>query len=216
METRTAAAEFTGPAHERVYRSLRQAIMHGDTAPGRSITIRGIAAQYGVSMTPAREAARRLAAEGALALTSSGRARTPTLDSSRIEELCAVRALLEPALAERALPRVHGALISRLRGLNDSLRQRILERDASGYIRGNLEFHRTLYLRAQSPAMLAIVETVWLQLGPTLASLYQQADASHQVGSHAAIIARLAAGDEAGLRQAVREDVTKCLQMLRD
>ena len=31
-----------------------------------------------------------------------------------------------------------------------------------------------LYLRAQAPAMLAIAETVWLQLGPTMRSLYEQ------------------------------------------
>ena len=41
----------------------------------------------------------------------------------------------------------------------------VAHRDAVGYIRTNLEFHRTLYLRAQAPAMLAMAETVWLQLG---------------------------------------------------
>lgn len=91
------------PAHERVYRVLRTRIMHGLIEPGASLTLRGIAREFGVSMTPAREAIRRLAAEGALKISSSGRVSAPELSNDRIEELAALRALLEPELASRAL-----------------------------------------------------------------------------------------------------------------
>ena len=66
-------------AHERVYRSLRTRIMHGELAPGEALTLRGIGKTYEVSMTPAREAVRRLVAEGALFLSSSGRVSTQGL-----------------------------------------------------------------------------------------------------------------------------------------
>ncbi|MGR3463117.1 MAG: GntR family transcriptional regulator, partial [Roseovarius sp.] len=78
-------------AHDRIYRGLRTRIMHGEIAPGQALTLRGIAAEFGVSMTPAREALRRLAAEGALTLSSSGRVSTPELGNERIEELAALR-----------------------------------------------------------------------------------------------------------------------------
>ena len=71
-------------AHERVFRALRQQVMHGELAPGQALTLRGVAAQFGVSMTPVREAARRLVAEGALTLSSSGRISTPDLTPERI------------------------------------------------------------------------------------------------------------------------------------
>ncbi len=103
-------------AHERVYRALRSRIMYGELDPGVALTIRGIGAEFGVSMTPAREAVRRLAAEGALSLSATGRVSTPELTPERIEELAALRALLEPELASRALPRAHMALIERLQG----------------------------------------------------------------------------------------------------
>ena len=74
-------------AHERVYRSLRQQVLHGELAPGQALTLRGIGRLFGVSMTPAREAVRRLVAEGALTLSSSGRVTTPELSPERIEEL---------------------------------------------------------------------------------------------------------------------------------
>ena len=57
-------------AHDRVYRQLRTRIMHGDLAPGQALTLRGIGKEYEVSMTPAREAVRRLAAEGALTMSA--------------------------------------------------------------------------------------------------------------------------------------------------
>ena len=53
-------------AHDYVYRGLRTRIMHGEILPATSMTLRGIGKDYSVSMTPAREAVRRLIAEGAL------------------------------------------------------------------------------------------------------------------------------------------------------
>ncbi|MGB7318713.1 MAG: GntR family transcriptional regulator [Planktotalea sp.] len=205
----------TSPAaHDRVYRTLRTRIMYGDIAPGQAMTLRGIGEEFEVSMTPAREAVRRLVAEGALSMSSSGRVSTPELSAERIEELAALRALIEVELASRALPRAHMALIERLQMINASIAEQIARQDAVGYIRTNLEFHRTLYLRAQAPAMLAMAETVWLQLGPTMRALYGRLQRKELPHFHRVIVAALRAGDEPGLRLAVRSDVTQGLKML--
>ncbi|WP_106745236.1 GntR family transcriptional regulator [Yoonia maritima] len=202
-------------AHERVYRALRTRIMHGEIDPGASLTLRGIGNDYEVSMTPAREAVRRLVAEGALSLSTSGRVSTPALSNDRIEELATLRAMLEPELASRALPRAHFALIDRLEAINQGVSQMISRHDAAGYIRMNLEFHRTLYLRAQAPAMLAMTETVWLQLGPTMRALYGRLNRTEPPYHHKLILSALKAGDEPGLRLAVRTDATQGLRMLK-
>ncbi|MBP9950980.1 MAG: GntR family transcriptional regulator [Cypionkella sp.] len=207
-------ADPNAAAHERIYRRLRQQIMHGELAPGQALTLRGVAAQFGVSMTPAREAVRRLAAEGALTLSSSGRISTPELSAERIEELAAIRAMLEPEMAARALPRAHFALIDRLAAINGLNQEAVMNQDAVAYVRTNLEFHRTLYLRAQTPAMLAMCETVWLQLGPTMRALYQKLRRREVPQHHRMILSALRAGDEPGLRLAVRTDVTQGLRHL--
>ncbi len=201
-------------AHERLYRGLRGQIMHGELAPGQALTLRGLARAHEVSMTPVREAVRRLAAEGALVLSNSGRISTPELSNERIEELASIRALLEPELASRALPRAHLALIDRLQTINSLNAEAVTKRDAVGYIRTNLEFHRTLYLRAQAPAILAMVETVWLQLGPTMRALYGRLRREAAPPHHRQIIAALRAGDEPALRLALRTDVTQGLKHL--
>jgi DNA-binding GntR family transcriptional regulator len=204
----------TAAAHERLYRTLRVQVMHGELAPGQPLTLRGIARAFGVSMTPAREAVRRLVAEGALSLSTTGRVATPELTPERIEELAAIRALLEPELASRALQRAHFALIDRLAAINSANAEAVVKGDAVAYIRTNLEFHRTLYLRAQAPAMLALTETVWLQLGPTMRSLYTRLRRHEPPQHHRLILAALRAGDEPGLRLAVRTDVTQGLRHL--
>lgn len=201
-------------AHDRVYRVLRARIMHGEVDPGAALTLRGIGKEFGVSMTPARESVRRLVAEGALTLSASGRVSTPELSNDRIEELAALRSLIETELASRALPRAHLALIDRLATINNAVSEAIVKGDAVAYIRTNLEFHRTLYLRAQAPAMLAMAETVWLQMGPTMRALYGRLNRTEVPKDHRLILAALRAGDEPGLRLAVRSDVTQGLRML--
>ncbi|SFD13478.1 transcriptional regulator, GntR family [Tropicimonas isoalkanivorans] len=204
----------TAAAHDRLYRTMRLRIMHGELRPAQALTLRGIGKEFGLSMTPVREALRRLVAEGALTLSASGRVSTPELTNERIEELAALRALLEPELASRALPRAHLALIDRLQSINATIADMNTLKDASSYIRTNLEFHRALYLRAQAPAMLALTETVWLQLGPTMGMLYHRLQRQESPYHHKLIISALRAGDEPSLRLAVRTDVTQGLRLL--
>ena len=147
-------------------------------------------------------------------MSSSGRISTPELSAERIEELAALRALIEVELASRALPRAHLALIERMQTINAATSDAVSRGDAVAYIRSNLEFHRTLYLRAQAPAMLAMAETVWLQMGPTMRALYGRLRRTEAPQFHKLILAALRAGDEPGLRLAVRSDVTQGLRML--
>ena len=215
MQSRPDVRPDPSPAaHERVYRGLRSRIMFGEIRPGESLTLRGVGKEFDVSMTPAREAVRRLVAEGALSLSASGRVATPELSNERIEELAALRSLIEVELASRALPRAHMALIDRLESIHANISMNVKKHDAVGYIRTNLEFHRTLYLRAQAPAMLAMAETVWLQLGPTMRALYGKLRQGKPPPHHRLILAALKAGDEPGLRLAVRSDVTHGLRHL--
>ena len=202
------------PTHDQLFRTLRKRIMFGEVSPGQAMTLRGIATEFEISVTPVREALKRLAAEGALSISVTGRFQTPELSQDRIEELASLRALIEVELAVRALPRAHMALLERLQTINNSIALAVAKADAVTYIRTNLEFHRTLYLRAQAPAMLATVETVWLQMGPTMRALYGRLQRKDPPINHRLILAALKAGDEPGLRVAVRADVTQGLRML--
>ena len=209
-----AAGQESMTLADQAYDRIADAIVRGELPAGSKITEKGLRERFGIGRGPLREALRRLVAEGALTLSASGRVATPELSNDRIEELAALRALLEVELASRALPRAHMALIDRLESIHANISMNVKKHDAVGYIRTNLEFHRTLYLRAQAPAMLAMTETVWLQLGPTMRALYGRLNRTEPPIHHRHIIAALKAGDEPGLRLAVRSDVTHGLRLL--
>ena len=69
---------------ERVYTRRREAILNGHVVPGRSVTLRGVAASLDVSPMPVREALRRLTAERALA--GIGTTAHQTLQGMRVRE----------------------------------------------------------------------------------------------------------------------------------
>ena len=204
----------TLPAHERVYRALRGKILSGEMAPGDSVTLRGLAEDLAVSMTPAREAVRRLVAERALSMTASGRVAIPSPDARRLQELFRARELLEPELAVRALPSTNKAIIATLRRIDLAIDQFVSEGDAAGYVQANNAFHTTLYALADAPALMALVESVWLQTAPVMRRVYGRLGTASLTDYHEATLAALADRDAAALADAIRRDVTQGAALL--
>jgi DNA-binding GntR family transcriptional regulator len=204
----------TLPAHERVYRALRGKILSGEMAPGDSVTLRGLAEDLAVSMTPAREAVRRLVAERALSMTASGRVAIPSPDARRLQELFRARELLEPELAVRALPNTGKATISTLRRIDLAIDRYVAEGDAAGYVQANNAFHTTLYALADAPALMALVESVWLQTAPVMRRVYGRLGTASLTDYHEATLAALADRDAAALADAIRRDVTQGAALL--
>lgn len=203
------------PAHERVYRALRGQILSGAMAPGDSVTLRGLAEDLGVSMTPAREAVRRLVAERALWMTASGRVAIPVPDARRLQELFRARELLEPELAVRALPGVDKTTISTLRSIDLAINQYVAEGDAAGYVQANNSFHTTLYVLADAPALMALVESVWLQTAPIMRRVYGRLGTAALADYHEATLVALTGRDAAALADAIRKDVAQGAALLR-
>ena len=207
--------DFAGlPAHERVYRALRGRILAGEMAPGDSVTIRGLAEALGVSMTPAREAVRRLVAERALRMTASGRVSIAAPGPRRLAELFRARELLEPELAVLALPHAGKSAIAELRRIDLSIGDLVAKGDAAGYVRANTAFHTRLYALADAPALMALVESVWLQTAPVMRRIYGRLGTAALADYHEAALAALAARDATALAQAIRDDVTQGAALL--
>src|SRR5699024_4022176 len=119
---------------EWVYRQLREAIMGGQFVPGRSVTLRGIATMLDVSLTPVREALRRLVAERALEAHGNRRVSVPNMTPDKLAEICAVRVALETLAAERALPAIDDARLARLWRLNEQVDEAVDAGDIAAYL----------------------------------------------------------------------------------
>lgn len=203
------------PTHERVYRMLRRAILHGAMSPGDALTLRGIAEQLAVSMTPAREAVRRLVAERALEMTASGRILVPRPDADRLDELFKARLLLEPELARRAGIRAGIGLKAKLQRIDAEIDHDLNSGDASAYIRNNTRFHGVLYEAAEAPALLALVESVWLQTAPMMRRVYGRLGTKGLTDYHEAALEALTTRNCDALASAIHADVAQGRDLMR-
>jgi DNA-binding GntR family transcriptional regulator len=131
-----------------------------------------------------------------------------------LQELFRARELLEPELAVRALPNVTKATISALRNIDLAINQCVTEGDAVGYVQANTAFHTTLYTLADAPALMALVESVWLQTAPVMRRVYGRLGTAALTDYHEATLVALAKGDAEALADAIRKDVAQGAALL--
>ena len=202
--------------HESVYRSLRDRILCGGFAPGEAVTLRGIADELGVSPMPIREAVRRLIAERALEMRDNRRVVVPPMTRAKFNEILFARRALEPELAALALPMLNAKAIAQIESVDEGLGRAVAAGDPQGYMRGNYLFHFTVYERAGSAMLLALVASVWLQFGPFMRMAYGRVGTSDLEDFHELAIAAMKAGSEAALRQAINDDIEQGMGYIGD
>lgn len=195
------------PAHEVVYRRLRDMVLFGDMLPGQPVTIQGLVDELGAGMTPVREALRRLTTEGALEALGNRRIAVPVLDRTALEELTLGRLALEPMLAERATMRVGKTDIAALENIDAQLDSAILSGDVQAYLRQNHKFHACLNARAEAPVLAGLVEALWLRFGPSMRVVCGQFGTRNLPDLHKDLITALKTGDGHAAAAAVAQDV---------
>jgi len=152
---------------EDVCDRLRTAIMTGAVRPGEKISARSVAEATNVSFTPAREAINRLIAEGALELTGPKTVTVPILTRDALAQITKIRKSLEGLAAEIATENLSKADIDELEGIqkryeNTRTRARFQESLAT-----NEQFHFKIYHACEMPRLTSIIESLWLQVGPS-------------------------------------------------
>ncbi|MDQ7081090.1 MAG: GntR family transcriptional regulator [Paracoccaceae bacterium] len=204
------------PAHEIVYRQIRDKILFGDLTPGQAVTIQGLVAECGVSMTPVREAIRRLTAEGALEFQGNRRVCVPRMTEARFAELTFARDMIEPKLAEMAAKKASAQDIDTLRAIDDALNAAIDLGDVKGYMRENHRFHFTLYGLAGSNILLPITETLWLRFGPLYRIISGKYGTESLIDRHDEAIHALRAGNATLCADAIRADIAQGFAIVRE
>ncbi|MCA8889444.1 MAG: GntR family transcriptional regulator [Parvularculaceae bacterium] len=216
-----AGAARAPVVHEEVFERLRRAIIAGHLEPGRALSVRGLATEFGVSAMPAREAIRRLVALNALELTPTRRVMVAQMSPGKIDEITEARIALEPLIAVRALKAVgddehaRDALVSHLSVIDDALDEAISQGDAESYSRLNSDFHFALYETARAPVLLGLVESLWLQVGPFMRVVVGRLGTTALVDQHKQAIEALQAGDARKLKSAVRLDILEGMKNIR-
>jgi DNA-binding GntR family transcriptional regulator len=148
-----------------VHEALREEIVDGVLPPGSAIVQEEIAARLGVSITPVREALRRLESDGLISYRAHHGATVSELGPEATEELYLLRAAVEGLIARLAATKITEPQLAELHEVHKRMVTDLGEvhggRDAAVLAGESRTFHR-LVAEAGGPAFLAAhVRSIW-------------------------------------------------------
>jgi DNA-binding GntR family transcriptional regulator len=151
----TAALKDRRTTGDFVADALRSAILSGGFEGGEQLNQVDLAAHFGVSRVPVREALRRLQAEGLVSAEPHRPVVVIGHTKATISEIFELRALLEGFLLTKAAPNLDEARLARLEELCERMDK---TRSHGKWLEANREFHRELLAGAKAeigPEILA-------------------------------------------------------------
>jgi DNA-binding GntR family transcriptional regulator len=199
MDGNATAARDLG---QEAYGRIRAAIREGSLAPGERLTETDLAARFGVSRTPVRQAIARLEAEGLLTREARRGLAVTRPDHQQVIELYVMREVLEGAAARLAAQHASDTEIAAMAEIVDQEPNAF--GDAGALAEVNQRLHGLLYLAAHNRYLLRSLEQLaaTMALLPTLLTRGGRAEQAH--AEHRAIIAALLARDGDAAEAAAR------------
>jgi DNA-binding GntR family transcriptional regulator len=155
---------------DKLASDLQRRVLNGDIPSGTRLRQSALAAEFGVSRTPIREALRKLQAGGLVELQPHRGALVRGLSSREIRQAYEVRAELEALAAELAATRIRHDELDRLNEAQEQFREGLArtvearERGGGGgdqavrWGRANDQFHQVIQEAAGNDVLLAQLE----------------------------------------------------------
>jgi len=142
----------------RIADEIRSAVLSGEMRPGMRIRQELLAAKFGASRIPVREALKQLENEGLVVMAPNRGAWIADVNSEESIEVYKIREVVEPLAIFESVPHLTDANIESLDAtVSEMERVTTLEE----YIQLDREFHLRTYSRARMPQLLAMVERFW-------------------------------------------------------
>jgi DNA-binding GntR family transcriptional regulator len=194
---------------QQAYVAIRDSLMRSRLKPGQRLVLRSLARDLGISATPVREALLRLVSEKGLGMDERGTVVVPVLTRERFIEIRDLRINLEGEGAARAAELAQPSEVAELEAIHGRYMQAESRGDFAGALEENENFHLHLCRMARSPVLFSIVESLWMQFGPTLSHLYDRSPRpfAQRKHRHLAVVQSLRRRDREQARRAIGEDI---------
>ncbi|GGF44472.1 GntR family transcriptional regulator [Aliidongia dinghuensis] len=196
---------------------LTRAIVEGRLRPGSRVVEAETARQMGVSRAPVREAARRLERQGILVAKPRHGFYVREITTKEIDDLYAVRLMLEDAAIVGACAQADAAGLARLQAKVDEMRATAPTLTSPQRIQLDLQFHLTLAELSGNARLLRLFATIETEVRMIIALLDNHyVDPLMVANSHQPIIDAIARRNEAAARAHLREHITSAWHHVRD
>ncbi|GGC74391.1 GntR family transcriptional regulator [Chelatococcus reniformis] len=175
---------------------LADAILTGELAPGARLDETGLAARYGVSRTPVREALRQLATTGLIDAKPRRGATVTHVTSAQLEELFVAMGEIEATCARLAAMSMTPIERRRLASLHQAMAEIVERGDESAYADANVRFHSTIYKGAHNGIVAEIASSLRRRLAPFRRAQFRaEGRLRLSYAEHDAVVQAIARGD---------------------
>jgi DNA-binding GntR family transcriptional regulator len=145
---------------DAAYAEVRRRILSGELAPGSVLAQYELAESLAMSITPLREALRRLRGEGLIELDVHRDARVAPLHAAEARELFEIRLALDPLAAELAAQRRTDEDIAALRATLTHLLP-VTKKWGEEALVAHHAFHRALYRASHNDNLIGMLDGLW-------------------------------------------------------
>ena len=192
--------------NQQVYELLKERILTGAFGPGQRLSISAIARQLDVSVTPVRDALRRLAADGLVTMLPRRGTFVSEFTRRTVREIFQARRIIEAASAEK-LDRASDQTIRRMEeivDMQDSLRDGTGFTDYETHITVDTEFHRHIVDLLGNERIAKFYEELRWPMQVTRGLFYTNSlRADRTVREHGAIVNAMKEKDVKELKKAI-------------
>jgi len=193
---------------EAIAATLAEEIVGARLKPGTALDEMQLAARFGVSRTPVREALRQLAPTGLVQVAPRRGAVVAVPDAAQLADMFVVMAELEAMAAALCAVAMTPAQRRGLEAQHAAMAAMVREADVAAYRAANVAFHHLLYAGARNAYLVEIATATRRRLAPFRAAQLEATDRlrrSHE--EHGAILTAIQRGDSAEAAAALRRHI---------
>ena len=143
---------------ETILTSLRVDIQTGGWKPGERLNLDDLAALFGVSRMPVRDALKQLEAEGLVRILPHRGIEVSTLDAADIRELFGIRIILEQQAVQLSLPKLGKAQLRRMKTILQCMDR--LKGRSDDWIALNAQFHGIINQASGWQKLLSMIQVL--------------------------------------------------------
>jgi DNA-binding GntR family transcriptional regulator len=185
---------------------LRQRIFAHELAPGDWVDEQALAASYGISRTPLREALKVLASEGLVTLVPRRGCYVTQISEQDLDDIFPLMALLEGRCAFEATRKATASDVARLQEIHDRLEKYAADGQREAFFEANQEFHVAVHEIAANRWITQVIYDLRKVLKLTrLHSLTLEGRLQQSLDEHRAIIEAIRSRDAEAAQAAMQK-----------
>ncbi|KAJ57191.1 hypothetical protein ACMU_01480 [Actibacterium mucosum KCTC 23349] len=184
---------------------LEEEILKGELTPGTRLSEQSIAARFGVSRTPVREALQNIASRSLVERLPYKGVIVRDLDTDRIDMMFEAMAELEALCGGLAAERIREDELNRLERMHLRMSEMAAQNASRDYEAINLDFHSLIYKSCGNEDLSAMAHDMRIKLAPfRKTQLFRVERLQMSNREHAVIVQLLATRNKAGTQEALR------------